>query len=248
MVSVKNASDIEKMREAAKIAVAALDAVEAKIRAGMTTYEIDKIVNHTITSHGARPSFLGYGGFPGSACVSVNDEVIHGFPGPRKIEEGDVVSVDVGAYYKGFHSDTCYTFGVGQLSDEAKALLEDTRASLYEGIKAAQAGSRIGDIGHAVESYCRARGYGIVKSYCGHGIGKELHEDPEVQNYGRAGHGTRLVPGMTICIEPMITLRGDDVHLDSNGWTVLTDNGVISAHFEHEILITENGPEILTAR
>ncbi len=248
MVSIKSASDIAKMLEAAKIAAEALNVVEQKLRAGMTTKEIDKIVHQVITSHGAQPSFLGLYGFPGSACVSVNEEVIHGIPGGRRIEDGDIVSVDLGAFYKGFHSDTCYTFAVGQVADDVKALLEDSNASLYEAIKAAQVGARLGDVSHTVEAYCRERGYGIVQNYCGHGIGREVHEDPEVPNHGKAGHGMRLVEGMTFCIEPMINMKGDGVHTLSNGWTVVTDNGSWAAHFEHEILITANGPVILTKR
>lgn len=236
------------MLEAGKIAADALNTVEAKLRPGMTTKEIDKIVHQVITSHGAKPCFLGLYGFPGSACVSVNEEVIHGIPGSRRVEEGDIVSVDLGAEYKGFNSDTCFTFPVGQVAPEVKTLLEDTNASLYAAINAAQLGARLGDVSHTVEEYCRARGYGIVQNYCGHGIGREVHEDPEVPNHGKAGHGMRLVEGMTFCIEPMINLRGDGVHTMPNGWTVVTDSGSVSAHFEHMILITANGPVIMTKR
>lgn len=247
MVTIKSASDIEKMREAGKIAANALQVVGQKIRPGMTTKDIDKIIHHEITAHGATPSFLGYGGFPASACVSVNNEVIHGIPSnKRRIAEGDIVSVDVGAFYKGFHSDTCYTFAVGEISPEAKALLKTTEESLYEAIKAAVVGARLGDISHTVESYCRDKGYGIVKQFCGHGIGRNLHEEPEVPNHGRAGHGMRLVQGMTICIEPMINAVGDDIIQLPDGWTVITKSGSLSAHFEHEILITADGPVILT--
>lgn len=247
MVTVKCASDIEKMREAGKIAANALLVCGQKLRAGMTTKDIDKIIHDEITAHGAKPSFLGYGGFPASACVSVNDEVIHGIPSKkRRIQEGDIVSVDVGAFYQGFHSDTCYTFAVGKISAEAKALLETTEESLYEGIRVANVGARLGDIGSTVEQYCRSRGYGVVQDFCGHGIGRELHEEPEVPNHGRAGHGMRIVEGMTFCIEPMINGKGDGVHILPNGWTVLTNSGSLSAHFEHEILITANGPVILT--
>lgn len=247
MVTIKSASDIEKMREAGKIAANALQVVGQKLRPGMTTKDIDKIIHHEITAHGAKPSFLGYGGFPASACVSVNNEVIHGIPSnKRRIAEGDIVSVDVGAFYKGFHSDTCYTFAVGEISSEASALLKTTEESLYEAIKAAVVGARLGDISHTVESYCRDRGYGIVKQFCGHGIGRNLHEEPEVPNHGRAGHGMRLVQGMTICIEPMINAVGDDIIQLPDGWTVITKSGSLSAHFEHEILITADGPVILT--
>ena len=247
MVTIKSASDIEKMREAGKIAANALQVVGQKIRPGMTTKEIDKIIHREITAHGAKPSFLGYGGFPASACVSVNNEVIHGIPShQRRIAEGDIVSVDVGAFYNGFHSDPCYTFAVGEISPEAKALLQTTEESLYEAIKAAVVGARLGDISHTVESYCRDRGYGIVKQFCGHGIGRNLHEEPEVPNHGRPGHGMRLVQGMTICIEPMINAVGDDIIQLPDGWTVITKSGSLSAHFEHEILITAEGPVILT--
>ena len=248
MVSIKSKSDIEKMLEAGKIAGEALNMVEAKLRPGMTTKDIDKIVHHEIRRHGAEPNFFGLYGFPGSACVSVNDEVIHGIPGDRVIHEGDIVSVDLGACYKGWNSDTCFTFPVGQVSEEVRHLLEDTNASLYAAIEAAQAGSRIGDISHTVEEYCRSRGYGIVQNYCGHGIGKEVHEDPEIPNHGKAGHGMRLVEGMTVCIEPMINLGCDDVHVMPNQWTVVTNDHAWSAHFEHMILITGNGPVIMTKR
>lgn len=247
MVTIKTASDLEKMREAGKIAANALLTLGQKLHAGMTTKEIDKIIHHEITAHGAKPSFLGYGGFPGSACVSVNNEVIHGIPSPkRRIAEGDIVSVDVGAFYKGFHSDTCYTFAIGEISPEAQALLRTTEESLYEAIKASVVGARLGDVSSTVERYCRERGYGIVKEFCGHGIGKQLHEEPEVPNHGRAGHGMRLVEGMTICIEPMINAVGDEIIQLPDGWTILTKSGSLSAHFEHEIAITANGPVILT--
>ena len=247
MVTIKTASDLEKMREAGKIAANALLTLGQKLHAGMTTKEIDKIIHHEITAHGAKPSFLGYGGFPGSACVSVNNEVIHGIPSPkRRIAEGDIVSVDVGAFYKGFHSDTCYTFAIGEISPEAQVLLRTTEESLYEAIKASVVGARLGDVSSTVERYCRARGYGIVKEFCGHGIGKQLHEEPEVPNHGRAGHGMRLVEGMTICIEPMINAVGDEIIQLPDGWTILTKSGSLSAHFEHEIAITANGPVILT--
>lgn len=248
MISIKSKSDIEKMLEAGKIAAEALNTVEAKLRPGMTTKDIDKIVHQVIVSHGATPNFLGLYGFPASACVSVNEEVIHGIPGARRINEGDIVSVDLGACYKGWNSDTCFTFPVGTVKPEVAKLLEDTNASLYAAIEKAQVGARLGDISHTVEDYCRSRGYGIVMNYCGHGIGKEVHEDPEVPNHGKAGHGIRLIEGMTICIEPMINMEGDGVHVMPNQWTVVTDNGCWSAHFEHMILITGNGPVIMTKR
>lgn len=247
MISIKSKSDLAKMRDAGKIAGSALQLAGESIKAGMTTLELDRIIHDYIVKCGATPSFLNYGGFPGSACISVNNEVIHGIPRKSKIiHEGDIVSVDVGAYYNGFHSDNCATFPCGKISDEAKALLEVTEASLYEAIKMAQVGNRLGDISHAVEEYCSSRGYGIVRNYCGHGIGRNLHEAPEVPNYGPAGHGPRLLAGMTLCIEPMINVKGDGVKVMKDGWTVLTTSGSLSAHFEQEIAITAEGPVVLT--
>jgi len=247
MIKIKSGSDIEKMRIAGKIAGSALKIAGEAIKPGMSTLQIDKIIYDYICSNGATPSFLNYGGFPASACISINDEVIHGIPNSSKIiQEGDIVSIDVGAYKDGFHGDTCKTFSVGEISDEAKKLLEVTEKSLYEAIKVANVGVRLGDVSHAVEKYCTSRGYSIVKQYCGHGIGKELHEDPEVPNYGRAGHGPRLVAGMTIAIEPMINVKGEQVKVLNDGWTVLTESGSLSAHFEHTVAITSNGAVILT--
>ena len=247
MVSIKSSTDLAKMREAGLIAGRALKLAGESIKPGMTTKALDKIIHDYIIGCGAKPSFLNYGGFPASASISINNEVIHGIPvHKRRIAEGDIVSVDVGAYYNGFHGDTCATFPVGKVSDEAKALLEVTEQSLYEGIAAAQVGARLGDVCHAVEEYCASRGYGIVRNYCGHGIGRELHESPEVPNYGKPGHGPRLVSGMTFCIEPMINAKGDDVRVLRDGWTVVTANGSLSAHFEHAIAITPDGPVILT--
>jgi len=247
MISIKSKTDLAKMRDAGKITGQALQLAGESIKAGMTTLELDKIIHDYIVSCGAKPSFLGYAGFPGSACISINNEVIHGIPRSSKIiREGDIVSVDVGAYYNGFHGDSCKTFPCGKISDEAKALLEVTEASLYKGIEVAQVGARLGDIGHAVEEYCSSRGYGIVRNYCGHGIGKDLHESPEVPNYGEPGRGARLTAGMTICIEPMINAKGDGVKVLKDGWTVLTASGSLSAHFEHTIAITSDGPVIMT--
>ena len=247
MISIKSSSDLAKMREAGKIAGGALKLAGESIRPGMSTLDLDKIVHDYIVKSGAKPSFLGYAGFPGSACISINDEVIHGIPKASKIiREGVLVSVDVGAMYNGFHGDTCATFPCGKISDEAKALLEVTEASLYEGIAHAQVGARIGDVSHAVEEYCASRGYGIVRNYCGHGIGRELHESPDVPNWGRAGHGPRITAGMVFCIEPMINVKGDDVKVLKDGWTVLTVSGSLSAHFEHTVAVTSEGVVILT--
>lgn len=246
-ISIKSKTDLAKMREAGRISAAALKLAGESIKPGMTTKQLDKIIHDFIVGCGAVPNFLGYGGFPGSACISINDEVIHGIPDKhRVIREGDIVSVDVGAEYNGFNGDNCATFGVGRISQEAQELLEVTEASLYEGISKARVGNRLGDIGHAVEDYCASRGYGIVREYCGHGIGRNLHESPDVPNYGKEGHGPRLIAGMTICIEPMINVKGDAVRVLKNGWTVVTKNGSLSAHFEHAVAITAEGPLILT--
>ncbi len=247
MISVKSKAELEKMRRAGIIAGNALHFGGRSIKVGMTTYELDKIIHDYIVKNGAKPSFLGYGGFKGSACISINNEVIHGIPSKkRKICDGDIVSIDVGAYIDGFHGDTAYTFAVGNVSEEAKQLLRVTEESLYKGIEQAVAGNRIGDIGHAIEEHCTSFGYGIVRKYIGHGVGRELHESPEVPNYGKAGHGPRLVNGMTIAIEPMINAVGDDVKVLPDGWTVLTKSGSISAHFEHSVAVTSDGPVLLT--
>ena len=247
MVVIKSKSEIEKMKVAGRITYETLERVREAVRPGVTTYELDKIAEKYIKSCGCTASFKGYGGFPGSACISINNEVIHGIPSHKKrIAEGDIVSVDVGAFYNGFHGDTCATFAVGKISEEAKELLKVTEESLYEGIRAAQVGARLGDVGHAVEEYCSSRGYGIVRNYCGHGIGRDLHESPEVPNYGKEGHGQRLVAGMTFCIEPMINQKGDGIKVLRDGWTVITESGSLSAHFEHAIAVTPSGPVILT--
>jgi len=235
------------MRKAGIIAGNALHFGGRSIKVGMTTFELDKIIHDYIVKNGAKPSFLGYGGFPASACISINNQVIHGIPSKKvRIQEGDIVSIDVGAYIDGFHGDTAYTFAVGKISQEAQQLLKVTEESLYKGIEQAIAGNRIGDIGHAVQEHCEAYGYGVVKKFIGHGLGRQLHESPEVPNFGRAGHGPRLVSGMTIAIEPMINAVGEDVKILPDGWTVLTKSGSLSAHFEHSVAVTPDGPVILT--
>lgn len=247
MISVKSKSELEKMRKAGIIAGNALHFGGQSIKAGMTTYELDKIIHDYIVKNGATPSFLGYGGFPASACISINNKVIHGIPSKHEhIKEGDIVSIDVGAYIDGFHGDTAYTFAVGNVSEEAAQLLKVTNESLYKGIEKAVAGNRIGDVSHAVEEHCTSYGYGVVKQYVGHGVGIKLHESPEVPNFGKAGRGPRLVAGMTIAIEPMINAVGEDVKVLPDGWTVLTKSGSLSAHFEHTVAITSEGPVILT--
>ena len=246
MIQIKTEKELELMRVACRITALARKAAADAVAPGVTTEDIDRAVRKTIESHGAKPSFLGYAGFPGTACISINNEVIHGIPGSRKIQDGDIVSIDVGAYYKGFHGDNAYTFAVGQISPETQRLLDVTKESLYKGIAAAVPGARIGDVAYAVQSYVEQAGFAVVRKYVGHGVGANLHESPEVPNFGKPGRGVRLVPGMTIAIEPMVNLVGTDVKVQPDGWTVLTASGSPSAHFEHTIAITEHGPVILT--
>lgn len=247
MIIVKNKTELEKMRKAGIITGNALHYGGQSIKVGMSTYELDKIIHDYIVKNGAKPSFLGYGGFPASACISINNEVIHGIPSKKRIiRDGDVVSIDVGAYIDGYHGDSAYTFPVGNVSEETMQLLNVTKESLFKGIEQAIIGNRIGDIGHAVEEHCVSYGYGVVKQYIGHGVGRNLHESPEVPNFGRAGRGPRLVAGMTIAIEPMINAVGDDVKVLSDGWTVVTKSGSPSAHFEHTVAVTPDGPVLLT--
>ena len=246
MVILKTANAIKKMREAGRLSALALKVGGEAVRPGVTTAEIDKAIYDFIVSQGATPSFLNLYGFPASACISVNDELIHGIPGNRVIKEGDIVSIDVGACLDGYHGDNAATFVAGEASEEAQKLLDVTKQSLYKGIEMAVVGNRVGDISNAVQTYCEERGYSVVREFVGHGIGRSVHEDPEVPNFGAAGHGPRLVNGMCIAIEPMINAGTRFVSTDSNGWTVRTKDGKLSAHFEHTIAITDNGPIILT--
>lgn len=248
MIVLKTQTELETMKKACKISADALNVAEEWIKPDITTKEIDRRIHDFIIKSGATPSFLNYMGYPASACISVNDVVIHGIPSNYRLKEGDIVSIDVGAYYQGFHGDNAYTFIVGDTSDETKALLKETQASLMKGIEQAIVGNRIGDISHAVETHVSQFDYGIVRQFVGHGVGKHLHEDPEVPNFGRPGRGPRLVEGMTIAIEPMINLKGDEVKVMPDGWTTKTVSGSVSAHFEHTIAITKNGPVILTVR
>ena len=247
MISIKSAPEIEKMRAAGRLTAQARKLAGSLVRPGITTMEIDKAVRRFIESHGAKPSFLGYGGFPGAVCISVNDVVIHGIPNHTKLKEGDIVSIDTGAIYQGFHGDNAFTVAAGETSQRCRELMEVTQRCLELAIAAALPGNRLGDIGAAVEQYARSHGFGVVKEYVGHGIGSEMHQEPEVPNYGRAGHGQRLRPGMTLAIEPMINMVGDGVWKDKkDGWTIHTASGLPSAHFENTVAITENGPVILT--
>lgn len=246
MITVKSSRDLKLMQEACVISARALKLGGEAVEPGVTTGEIDRIIRKFIESQGATPSFLNYGGFPASACISINDTVIHGIPGQRVIQKGDIVSIDVGAYFNGFHGDNAATFAAGEVSEEAKALMKATEGSLYEGIRAAVSGNRIGDIGAAVQRYVEVRGYSVVRQFVGHGVGTNLHEDPSVPNYGTPGRGPRLLPGMTLAIEPMINAGGPDVKILGDGWTTVTTDGRLSAHFEHTVAITADGPVILT--
>jgi methionyl aminopeptidase len=248
LIRLKTSAELEKMRVAGRISANCLRVAEEVIRPGVSTYTIDREIRNYIHSVGATPSFYKLYGFPNSACISVNEEVLHGIPSKSKIlKEGDIVSVDVGACYDGYNGDTTKTFPVGEISDEAKKLLQVTEESLYAAIEIAKPGARVGDIGNCIEKICRANGYGILRDYCGHGVGREMHEDPEIPNYGQAGKGIRLQPGMTIAIEPMVNLKGDDVYVLKDNWTVVPKSHSLSAHFEHTIAITEDGAKILTA-
>ena len=246
MITLKNSKEIAAMQKSGAITAAAMRAAKAVIRPGVTTKQIDRAVHAAILSHGAVPSFLGYGGFPGSACVSVNDEVIHGIPGDRVVHEGDLVKIDVGAFFEGFHGDCAATFAVGEVSEEARKLIDVTRQSFYEGIKFARVGYRVSDISHAIQEYAESFGFGVVRQYVGHGVGRKLHDDPEVPNYGKPGHGPRLLPGMTIAVEPMITAGSFDVYVLPDNWTVKTVDHSLAAHYEHSILITSGDPVLLT--
>ena len=247
LITLKSSRELDCMRKAGRITAGARKVAAGMVRPGVTTLEIDAAVRRYIESQGARPSFLGYGGFPGSACISVNDVVIHGIPS-RKIvlKEGDIVSVDVGAFIDGFHGDCAATFPCGQVSDEARRLMEVTQASFWEGIKFARAGQRVSDISHAVQKYVEANGFSVVRDFVGHGVGTKLHEAPEVPNFGPAGHGARLQPGMTIAVEPMVCQGDWRVRILQDKWTTVTQDGSLAAHYENTILITEGEPEILT--
>ena len=247
MIVLKSSRELEIMKEACQISAEALMVAGEAVKPGVSTKEIDEIAYKFIKKHGATPNFLNYGGFPATACISINDEVIHGIPkSNRIIKEGDIVSIDLGAAKNGYNGDNAATFAAGACSPEAKRLIDTTRESLYKGIEQAVPGNRIGDISNAVQTYCEERGYGVVRDYVGHGVGTKLHEEPSVPNFGHAGRGIRLLPGMTLAIEPMINLGTYKVKQLSDGWTVKTSDGKISAHFEHTVAITSNGPVILT--
>ena len=247
MIIIKNSEQLKLMRLAGRITAEALVVARESIRPGMTTKELDNKIKRYIEKCGATPTFLGYNGFPGSACISINDEVIHGIPSDKIIiQDGDIVKVDVGARFRGYNGDSARTFAVGKVSDEALRLISVTEQSFYEAMKVAKAGNRIGDIGHAVESFVISNGFGVVREYTGHGVGAELHEEPSIPNHGKAGRGARLYPGMTLAIEPMVNAGTEKVKVRRDGWTVVTADGKLSAHYENSIAITESDPVILT--
>lgn len=248
MIVLKTSRELAVMREAGKISQKALRLAGEAVEPGISTWEIDRLVRQYIEKMGATPSFLGYEGFPASTCISVNDVIIHGIPSKSTIlKKGDIVSIDVGAYYEGFHGDNAWTFPCGEISGEAQALLDATEKSLFLGIEQARPGNRLGDIGHAVQAYVEARNYSVVREFVGHGVGAKMHEDPSVPNYGTPGRGVRLLPGMVIAIEPMINKGGCGLKILPDGWTTVTKDGSLSAHFEHTVAITPDGPVILTA-
>ena len=248
MIIVKNSEQIALMKKAGVITAEALLTAKELIKPGVSTKEIDTKIRRFIEKCGATPSFLGYGGFPASACISINNQVIHGIPSEKvTLSEGDIVKIDVGARFRGYNGDSARTYAVGKVSDEALRLISVTERSFYEAIKFAKAGCRIGDIGFAVENFVISNGFSVVKDFVGHGVGAELHEDPQIPNFGRAGRGARIYAGMTLAIEPMVNVGTPDVRVGKDGWTVTTLDGKLSAHYENTVLVTDSEPEILTA-
>ena len=247
MIQLKNGDQIRIMKKAGRITGEALLVARDHVRPGISTYELDRLVREHIEKSGAKPSFLGYGGFPASACISINDEVIHGIPSKKRfLEEGDIVKIDVGAFYKGFHGDSARTIPVGKVSDQAMKLIQVTRDSFFVGLDALKVGNRLGDLGHAIDSLVVSHGFSTVKRYIGHGVGQALHESPDVPNYGTPGRGTRLCIGMTLAIEPMVNIGGETVRELSDGWTVKTADGSLSAHYENSVALTQDGVINLT--
>lgn len=245
-ILLKSKEEIEIMRAAGRIVAEALDMVEEEITDGITTERIDKLVEEFINDRGAKPSFKGYHGFPATACISIDDEVVHGIPGKRVIQEGEIVSVDIGAYWNGFHGDSARSYAIGRINEKKRKLLEFTQKALLAGIDKAKKGNKLGAISSAVQQVAETQGYGIVRQLVGHGIGREMHEEPQVPNFGSADEGPVLQTGMVLAIEPMINLGTHRVKTMPDGWTIVTADGQASAHFEHTVAITENGPDILT--
>ena len=246
MIAIKNEHELSAMRQACRITAAARALAGEMVRPGVMTKQIDKAVHDYIVSQGAKPSFLGYGGFPASSCISVNSTVIHGIPGDYVLQDGDIVSIDVGAYYKGFHGDCAATFACGTISAEAKKLIDVTKQSFFEGLRFATQGHRVSDISHAIQTYVESNGFSVVRSFVGHGVGAQLHEEPEVPNFGAAGRGPRLLRGMTLAVEPIVNMGTYEVRVLKDRWTTVTADGKLSAHYENTVLITDGEPEILT--
>lgn len=247
-IDIKSSREIALMREAGRIVAETLALLQEKIRAGMTTAELDAIAEGVATRHGAIPSFKGYHGYPASLCVSINEEVVHGIPSPHRVlQEGDIVSLDYGAIYKGYHGDAAVTVGIGLISPVARRLIEVTREALAKGIAQARAGNRLGDISWAIQSYVEGQGFSVVRQYVGHGIGRQMHEEPQVPNFGPAGRGRLLRPGMTLALEPMVNVGTYLTTVLADGWTVITEDHSLSAHFEHTVAITDQEAEVLTA-
>lgn len=246
MIEYKSSKEIELIRESGRITAQTLDLLERSVRPGISTLELDRLAEDFIRSAGAVPAFKGYKGFPRTVCISVNNEVVHGIPGNRKLKEGDIVGLDMGVIWKGWYSDSARTVPVGAISDEARKLLDVTRDSLHQGIAQCLAGRHLSDIGAAVQAHVEAQGYSVVRDLVGHGIGRSLHEEPQVPNYGKAGHGMKLRPGLVIAIEPMVNVGDFKVALLPDKWTIVTEDGSLSAHFEHTVAITNEGPRILT--
>lgn len=246
MITLKSKREIELLKEAGHIVYLTHQYLRPHIKAGIKTKELDRLAEEFIRSKGATPSFKGYEGFPSTLCISINDEVVHGFPSDRVLQDGDIISIDIGACYKGYHGDSAWTYTVGEVSDDAKYLLEHTEKALYEGIKQAKVGNRIGDISYAVEKYATEHNLGVVKELVGHGVGTSVHEAPDVPNYGTKGTGPKIRDGMVIAIEPMLTLGSPDIYVEDNDWTIKTEDSSLSAHFEHTIAITNEGVIILT--
>ncbi len=246
-IIIKSDEELAAMRQAGRIVATVLEVLKLKVKPGIKTEELDVIAARELKKLGAKPSFKGYRGFPANICVSINDEIVHGIPGKRVLREGDIVSLDLGAIFMGFQSDAAVTVGVGNISQEAKRLVETTEGALKAGIAAARAGRRLGDISAAIQHYAESRGYSVVREYTGHGIGREMHEEPQIPNFGLKGQGPVLKKGMTLALEPMVNIGDWRTRLDDNQWTVLTNDGSLSAHFEHTIAITDDGAEVLTS-
>jgi len=247
MIQLKNSIQISAMMEAGRITGEALLVAREHVREGMSTFELDALIREAIEKRGAKPSFLGYGGFPASACISINDEVIHGIPSKKRfLTEGDVVKIDVGAFYKGFHGDSARTIAIGRAGEEAMRLIETTRKSFFDGVAALKIGNRIGDVGNAIQTCVEQQGFSVVRRYIGHGIGRELHESPDVPNFGTAGRGTRLCAGMALAIEPMVNVGSEEVYELPDGWTVKTRDRSLSAHYENTVVLTSEGVVITT--